>query len=50
MQKLWLRSSMKWLSLRVIDLCMLLEKACIRYGDPDTSLELPSHLCRYRVQ
>ncbi|KAF8237678.1 hypothetical protein L208DRAFT_1388852 [Tricholoma matsutake] len=34
----------------IIDLCTLLEKTCIRHGDLDTSLELPSHLCRYRAQ
>jgi hypothetical protein len=35
---------------KVINLCTLLEKACIRYGDLDSSLELPHHLCRYRAQ
>ena len=34
----------------VINLCALLEKACIRYGDNDISLELQHHLRRYRGQ
>ena len=34
----------------VIDLCALLEKVCINYGDLDSSLELPHHLRSYRVQ
>jgi hypothetical protein len=34
----------------VINLCALLEKACINYGDLSSSLELPHHLHRYRVQ
>jgi hypothetical protein len=34
----------------VMELCALLEKTCIRYGDLDTSLELPCHLRRYRAQ
>ena len=35
---------------KVINLCTLVEKASIRYGDPDSSLELPHHLHRYRAQ
>ena len=35
---------------KVINLCTLLKKACIRYGDLDSSLELLHHLCRYRAQ
>ena len=34
----------------VINLCALLEKACIGYGDNDISLELQHHLRRYRGQ
>jgi hypothetical protein len=34
----------------VINLCALLEKACINYGDLDSSLKLPHHLHKYRVQ
>ena len=34
----------------VMELCALLEKTCIGYGDLDTSLELPCHLHRYRAQ
>jgi hypothetical protein len=34
----------------VINLCALLEKASIRYGDNDIALELQHHLCRYRGQ
>jgi hypothetical protein len=34
----------------VINLCTLLEKACINYGDLDSSLELSRHLCGYRAQ
>ena len=34
----------------VINLCALLEKACIRYGDDDLSLKLQQHLRRYRGQ
>jgi hypothetical protein len=34
----------------VINLCALLEKACIGYGDNDISLELQHHLHRYRGQ
>ena len=34
----------------VINMCTLLEKAFIRHGDLDSSLELPNHLCRYRAQ
>jgi hypothetical protein len=30
----------------VINLCALLEKACINYGDLDCSLKLPHHLHR----
>lgn len=34
----------------VINLCALLERACIRYGGLDSSLELQHHLCRYRAE
>ena len=34
----------------VINLCALLEKACINYGDLNSSLKLPHHLHRYRAQ
>jgi hypothetical protein len=34
----------------VINLCALLEKVCINYGDLDSSLELPRHLRSYRAQ
>ena len=34
----------------VMELCALLEKTCIGYGDLDASLKLPYHLHRYRAQ
>ena len=34
----------------VAKLCALLEKACLKYGDADFSLELPQLLCRYRAK
>jgi hypothetical protein len=34
----------------VINLCALLKKACINYGDLNSSLELPHYLHSYRAQ
>jgi hypothetical protein len=35
---------------REVNLCVLLEKACINYGDLNSSLELPHYLHSYRAQ